>query len=50
MSDEFVNVSVSTWSRDSHGLYDYDSKEVGTVIKVVHKNCMIVSTHGEISI
>jgi len=27
-SDKFVEIKVVTWSKDSHGLFDYESKSI----------------------
>mmetsp|Transcript_1619 Transcript_1619/g.3500 ORF Transcript_1619/g.3500 Transcript_1619/m.3500 type:complete len:477 (+) Transcript_1619:222-1652(+) len=49
-SGHFVQIAASTWSRDSHGLYDYETKSTTKNNYKVAEDCRIERSHNEVLI
>ena len=47
-SQGFLKLSIKTWSRDSHGLFDYESSTTKNNVINVQGNCKLVRKKNEV--
>jgi hypothetical protein len=51
MEKEFaINISTKTWTRDSHGLYDYESQQVKPHEGTLVNNAIIIRKRMDIKL
>ena len=43
-------MSVRTWTRDSHGLFDYESQNITTDNFIITSDCILVRNHSNIQV
>lgn len=48
-SNNFVEIKVVTWAKDSHGLFDYESKSINVKKCKLQNPCQIIR-QGEVDV
>lgn len=44
----FLSISSKTWTRDSHGLFDYESTTVKENLLIIEKECVLIRKKHEV--